>query len=371
MSIINRILAILFALCLLSAPASADTVRHYSNVVQAVPGAGASSLQMSSVDLVRFLVNDCDGATYDCQSGAATVGPGWTLVRAHSNAAYEDTPTPTDVDSLASATAWAGDGSGLAAGDWVVLESATSTGGGGANHFQLYLEYDSTTTWRFLMLPLADFVTSSVSPPVWTAGDGNACDTIPGVGGDEACKGVGAGENSLVAFTTLAGASTMSIVADEDVVIILRDDGASPDWIYVGGVDGNLSTSTPADDRPFVINDTPASVFTLVSASPWNRLAPDDTTVLTVGYPCQLRQNNTQSDDFPGTYNGAWQLWPVYLYFDVASHYHVTGSLQYVRQGSDDLGIAGRTINSAAWACRGSDAANSPICLSWDGSAYP
>ena len=173
---INRILAILFALCLLSAPASADTVRHYPNVVQAVPGGGASSLQMSSVDLVRFLVNDCDGAAYDCQSGAATVGPGWTLQRAHSDGAWE-TPGTTSgagtLDSLATATAWAGNGAGLSVLDWVLLESADSTGGGGTNHVQLWIQYVNTTTWYFLMLPLEDFtIANSEHTPTWATACG-------------------------------------------------------------------------------------------------------------------------------------------------------------------------------------------------------
>jgi hypothetical protein len=362
---LSRILLALALSLGLSLTAQADTRRIYPNTSHADPdGGGAlSSVTTSLVDLVRFLMDDCDGATYDCVAGAATSGPGWTAVRAHSNGAnYEDVGTPTDLDSLATCVAWEGDGTALAAGDWIVLESATSTGGGGNNHFQLYIEYESTTVINFLMLPMEDWSTSSASPPVWTAG--NAC-------GVAACKGVGAGANTLVAFTTTSTTTSMLAVADEDVLILLRDNSAAPDIIYVGGVDNNLSTSTPPDDRPFIIYDTPASVF-LDTSQLWNRLAPDDATTLVLGGPAiPTVFGGVALDEFPGLYNGAYQIVGVLIYFSDASHAHITGTLQYVRTGSDEIGTAARTINGAAWACRGSNAANSPWCLSWDGVEYP
>lgn len=354
-----KILAILALSLGLSAPAQADTRRIYPNTSHVDPDGGGplSSVTTSLVDLVRFLMNDCDGAAYDCIAGAATAGPGWTAIRAHSNAAYEDLPTPTDLDSLATCTAWEGDGTALAAGDWIVLESANSTGGGGNNHFQLYIEYESDTKINFLMLPMEDWSTSSASPPVWTAG--NAC-------GVAACKGVGAGSNAFVVYTTTSTTTSFLAVADEDVLIMLRDDGAAPDWIYVGGVDNNLSTSTPADDRPFVIVDTPANVFINPTDLIWNRLAPDNTTTLVSG-----GADKSDLDDMAGTYNGAFQLISVLLLFRDASHAHATGTLQYLRRGSDDLGPSGRTINGATWACRSTSELYSPICWSWDGVAYP
>lgn len=359
-----KILAILALSLGLSVTAQADTRRIYPNTSHTdQDGEGPlSSVTTSLVDLVRFLMDDCDGAAYDCVAGAATAGPGWTAIRAHSNAAYEDLPTPTDLDSLTTATAWEGSGTALAAGDWIVLESATSTGGGGASHFQLYIEYESTTKINFLMLPMEDWSTSSTSPPVWTAG--NAC-------GAGACKGVGAGANTLVTFTTTSTTTSMLAVADEDVLILLRDDGTNPDWFYVGGVDNNLSTSTPADDRPFVIMDNPTNVYFLSSDTIWNRLAPDDVSVLQAGYPAQLVSGGLYYDDAAGQYNGSFLLYSVPIMFHDTSHVHITGTLQYMRQGSDDLGTASRTINGAAWACRSSNATYATVCWSWDGVAYP
>jgi len=362
---------ILLALALslgLSLNAAADTRRIYPNTSHVDPdGAGAqSSLMTSAVDLLRFLVDDCNGGAYDCIAGSGTRGPGWSLLRVKSGATYEAPVTASGagtVDSLPTVgNAWAGDGTGLAADDWFVVESADSTGGGGANHVQLWVQYKSATLLNFLMLPMEDWSTSSAATPVWTAG--NAC-------GVAACKGVGAGANTLVAFTTTSTTTSMLAVADEDVLILLRDDGAAPDIIYIGAVDNSLSTSTPPDDRPFVIYDTPASVF-IDTSQLWNRLAPDDATTLVAGGPAILTASGGVAlDEFVGLYGGAYQIIGVPIYFSDASHAHITGTLQYVRTGSDEIGTAARTINSAAWACRGSNAANSPWCLSWDGVEYP
>lgn len=365
----NKRKGILFGLLLalllgLVSTAGADTRRIYPNTSHVDPdGAGAlSSVTTSLVDLVRFLMDDCDGAAYDCIAGAATAGPGWTAIRAKAGASYENVPTPTDLDSLTTATAWEGNGTALGAGDWIVLESANSTGGGGNNHFQLYIEYESTTVINFLMLPLEDWSTSSASPPVWTAG--NAC-------GVAACKGVGAGSNTLVEFTTTNGTTNMLAVADEDVLILLRDDGANPDIIYIGAVDNNLSTSTPPDDRPFIIYDTSNIVYLAFSNALFNRLAPDDTTTLVSGYPTLLSFAGVASSGYVGQYNGSFWLFSVPIWFSDAAHQHFSGTLQYTRQGSKDLGTAARTINGATWACRSSDASYSPWCFSWDGVAYP
>jgi len=337
----------------LSSVVYADTRRIYPNTLQVDPaGGGATTLESTMVDLLRFLVNDCDGTSYDCLPGAGTTGPGWTIVEVYAGG-REVPADPTDVDSIAVETAWSGDGSGLAAGDWFVVESADSTGGGGTNHFQVVFEYDSTSVIKYAMLPLEDWQVGTSTPDA--AGTGHF---------------VGAG-TGLVSFTTMTGSCKMLIVADEDVVIMLRDDSSNPDWLYIGGVDSNLATSTPPDDRPFVINDTPANVFIYYNDGPLNRMAADDTTVLTGGYPGEISAVGVLSDDMTGQYNGSFWLLGVPVWFNDASHKHFSGTLQYIRQGSDDLGAAGRTINSASWACRGSNAEYSPVCWSWDGVAYP
>lgn len=335
----------------LSLPAEGDTRRIYPNTLQVDPaGGGATTLESTMVDLLRFLVDDCDGTSYDCLPGAATTGPGWTIVEVY-DGSREVPADPTDVDSLTTATAWKGDGSGLAAGDYFVVESADSTGGGGTNHFQVVFEYDSTSVIKYALIPLEDWQVGTSTPDA--AGTAHF---------------VGAG-TALVSFTTGTGAFKMFIVADEDVVIMLRDDSSNPDILYIGGVDGNLSTSTPPDDRPWIVRDTPDDV-TLAFGSYFNRMASDDSTVLTTGYPGYV-YGQTHGFNQTGQYNGSFWLFSVPIWFDDASHKHFSGTLQYVRQSSKDLGTVGRTINGAAWACRGTNASYPPWCVSWDGVAYP
>ena len=332
---------------------SADTRRIYPDTLQVDPaGGGASTLESTMVDLLRVLVDDCDGTSYDCLPGAGTTGPGWTIVEVYAGG-REVPADPTDVDSIAVETAWSGDGSGLEAGDWFVVESADSTGGGGTNHFQVVFEYDSTSVIKYAMLPLEDWQVGTSTPDA--AGTGHF---------------VGAG-TGLVSFTTMTGSCKMLIVADEDVVIMLRDDSSSPDILYIGAVDGSLSTSTPPDDRPFVVYDSPEIVYIRQSSGYFNRMAPDDSTVLVAGYPVEYYANTVVISSKAGQYNGSFWLISVPVWFNDESHYHFAGTLQYVREGSKYLGSAGRTINSASWACRGTDSNFSPWCLSWDGVAYP
>ena len=273
----------------------------------------------------------------------------------YSDGGREVPPTPADLDSLTSAVAWKGDGSGLSVGDWAVIESADSTGGGGTNHFQVLVEYDATTRWKFVMMPLED----------WQVGT-----ATPDAAGTETRVGAGA---ALITFTTHSGADRLDVIADEDVVIIRRDNASTVDWIYVGAVDGNMTTSTPTDDRPFVIMDTPATMYLRESGvSYWNRLAPDDAAVLVSGSPPGFYAASVYSYNFPATYNGSYQLMPVPIMFADIGHKHVTGFLQHVRMISKDSGIPGRTLGGLTWSCRGTHVLYSPVCIRWDGSTvYP
>ena len=353
----TRILALVASLVLLlaSSVGEADTTHFYPHIAQTSPG--ASSLQMSSVELLRFLV---EGVTVDCPG---CTGPGWTLTEAYSNAGRCVPVTPTDVDSMVSCAAWKGDGSGLGNGDWFVVESADSSGGGGANHFQVLVEYNAPTSWKFVMMPLAGV-------DGWEVGT-----ATPDAAGSETRVGSG---SALVTYTTQDGASDLDIVADQDVVIIRRDDATAVDLIYIGAVEGNLATSTPADDRPFVIMDTPASVwfrYYSLSSDYWNRLAPDDVTVLVKGAPGEFISYNVYVQEtvaFPATYNGSYQLLPVPIVFHDIGHLHVTGFLQHLRAASVNAGLPGRSLGGKTWTCRSNGVGYAVPCLRWDGiTVYP
>ena len=352
-------LAALLAFVLAPAQARADTPRFYPYVAQASPD--ASSLQMSTIELLRFVV---EGTTV---GGGAATGPGWTLVEAFSDSVRCMPSNASDVDSLETESAgpvpsgtpgcagMRGDGSGLSTGDWWVVESADSTGGGGTNHFQLLVEYDATTRWKFVMMPLED----------WQLGT-----AVPDTPGTETRVGAGA---ALITFTTHATTDRLDVIADEDVVIIRRDDASTMAQIYIGAVDGNMTTSTPADDRPFVIYDMPARVwFSQSGMVYWNRLASDDAATLILGSTAVYQYSGVYSYDLPATYNGAYQLLPLMLIFADAGHGHVTGFLQYVRTTSDSIGSAATTLGGKEWACRNNNATLAPVCLKWDGTTvYP
>ena len=353
-------LAALLAFVLAPLPAQANTKRTYAKVTQTNPG--ASTLQMSTVELLRFLV---EGTTV---GGGAATGPGWTLVEAYSDGVRCMPSDASDVDSLETESAgpvpsgtpgcagMRGDGSGLSTGDWFVVESADSTGGGGTNHFQVLIEYNSTITWNFVMMPLED----------WQLGT-----AVPDTPGTETRVGAGAGK---LTFETHSGADTLDIIADEDVMIIRRDDVTTVGWLYVGAVNGNMTTSTPPDDRPFVINDMPELVsFSVTNTGVvWDRLAPDDAAILTAGEAFHLEAYSHGLNDMAATYNGAYQLAPVLIGFWDASHQHVAGYLQYVRTTSDAIGMAAKSLGNLTWACRNNLATHCPICLAWDGAtSYP
>jgi hypothetical protein len=310
------------------------------------------------VDLLRFLVNDCDGTAYDCKSGAATVGPGWTIVEVY-DGNREVPPTATDVDSLATAVAWKGDGSGLAVGDWFVVESADSTNENGSNHMQMVVEYDSSTDWKFRMCPLADWTTGAAG----CGGGGCTPDNPPAT-----CVGLAA---NPVTFTTDAGATSMSIVATEAGMFLWRD-AAAVDYIYVGELIGTSLTGAPADDRAFVITNTTQLMYPTYGAAVIQRLSPvDDSTRLVTGwfqYPSNGASPWTTAG--AGALLGVYAITPLGVYFADAGALHFAGYLPFVFIGQEDMGVQG-TLDSAAYVHRSSSATEANFVLPWDGSAYP
>jgi hypothetical protein len=186
---------------------------------------------------------------------------------------------------------------------------------------------------------------------------------------------VGAG-SSLVAFTGFAGTASYSIVADEAMVAILADDGSTPYWVYAGEVDAARTNGSPADDRPYVIYDTPGSVRLYMYDASWNRLSPaDDATVLTTGYAASLYVSAgvVLTAGYDESLLGTWSIVPVPIYFHDTSHRHLAGWLRNVGMVSPSLGVSG-TLAGKTWIYRnGAVASGYPgVATRWDGStAYP
>ena len=356
-------LAALLGYGLAPLPAQANTKRTYAKVTQTNPG--ASTLQMSTVELLRFLV---EGTTV---GGGAATGPGWTLVEAYSDGVRCMPSDASDVDSLETESAgpvpsgtpgcagMRGDGSGLSTGDWWVVESADSDTDGLTNHFQMMVEYDTTAVWKFWLLPLEDWQVGTATPAA-------AGTSTP----------IGAG-TALVSFSSFSTAGTMSIVADESVLHVWRDDGAgNVDWMPLGALDGARVAGTPADDRPYIIADKP-DVVGFSTASYRNRLSPvDDATVLTSGYPAVIGQISDDATHATGDDThllGVWTVLPAGVYFSDAAHQHFAGFLRYVYTCSKALGSsASGTLDSANFLWMSYGITTTAVCVDWDGiTAYP
>jgi len=248
--------------CGASTPApTEDTVYTYPVQAQASTGGYGGSLAYSLTQIVRFLADDHPTIS----------GPGWTVVEARSDGGREIPATPTDVDSLVSAVSWKGDGSGLAAGDWIVLRSAASIET--AERFMMYLEQDQSDRAYVWMFPSDNFVAQGAgnqSPP--TIADG--LPAAPGVA-----------PASPVSFSTFVDGGTMHVAATAAAVGLWRDRTAATniDWLYVGQV---TTLGGPADARPFVISTNPGVVYTGIAGGVTfgTRLSYDGTALVTVQY---------------------------------------------------------------------------------------
>lgn len=305
-----------------------------------------SGLDVAIPDMVRFLINDHPTIT----------GPGWTIVEAQSGANREVPSVATDLDSLVSATAWPN--GTLSTGDWIVLESANANN---TNHFQLYIEYQSTTDINFIMFPLEDFSTGggAATPPTFPA-------TAVGAGG------------SIVAFTKDSAAITYSIVADEGMMALLVDalGNSDCDWTYIGELDASFPDGTPADDRCYVIHDNESLVSWADTSSEYvfNRLSPlDDSTVLTLGYDAQfftwgsnVRIHEDGTDI--GRILGQHSIYPVGIWFNDTSHKHFAGFLRNIYSIHAYAGCIG-TINNKSYMFRNNSTLFSGgIVFEWDGT---
>ncbi len=355
--------------CAATTPApTEDTVYVYPVVAQSSPG-GLGSLAMSAVETVRFLMDD--HATYS--------GPGWTLIEARSDGAREIPATASDLDSLATAVSWKGDGSGLAAGDWVVLRSAASVEAAG--RFMGYFEIGANDTWNYWLFPNDDFTAQGAgnqSPP--TTGDG--LPASPYVVGNGA---------SLAAITTYTGAGDLHIAATAAGMSWIRDDGSSNiDWMYLGhapAVSGTVGGA--ADDaRPWVVlGNGQANVYASVGGGGayWCR----------TDYAAAAVVCGTKGDTANGaTYFQAtattqptanrWQMLELPLVFlDTGDTQMLApnkrlavGISQLVDGGANPyrttISSDGYTTGDPDWACWSTAAAYGPVCLRSDGvTAWP
>ena len=329
-------------------------------VTRYFPNRVHTSILTALPDVVRFLVNNHPTLT----------GPGWSIIEAFtsSSASREVPSNSASVSSLATATSWI---SGpLGAGDWIVLESAN---GNNTNHFQLYMEADASTRLHVLLIPLCNFVTggSAVTPP-----------TFP-------TTSLGSGTSVPVTIPCIATQMKISVVADQGMMAFIHDTGINSEtvWTYVGELNGARENGSPADDRCYVIHDSPTALEWDEGVNDnalrfWNRLSPvDDSTMLSgttnggasafVGEPNSPHLPIHSEAERDMTL-GVDSILPVGVNFGIGIHRHFAGFLRNVYSVHRGLGTVGQ-LNDRAFIYRNvGNQLHAGICFKWDGTTlYP
>ena len=257
-------------------------------------------------------------------------GPRWEIVEAYGRnfggGPVRETPTGRAfgqgaLGNFATLVSWAQNN--LSTGDWIVLRTRTKKGAdsNGELECEVYLEYDTASTLNIFVMPLNNFTTGGavVTPPTFPT------ETF--------------GSGASVVTMTMANVADYYGVADEGMFAIVMDDGTSPQWTYCGEVDG----ANPADQRPYVIWDTPGTVyFAFSEAGLWTRLSPvDDSTIVTDSDTTFWKQNtgvgstlveNGELAQRPDT-----RPMPAGIFFDDTSHTFFCGFLRNVYHGSSNM----------------------------------
>lgn len=183
---------------------------------------------------------------------------------------------------------------------------------------------------------------------------------------------VGAGSATPVSLTTVNGAFRMSAIADTAMLQLLSDNAGTRYWLYVGELNGAKSGGTPADDRPFVISDTPTN-YRCGGSADFNRVSPvDDATVLTSGWIAAWFNSTAGTSAIRESANGGDAtllaqdiMWPAGISFTDAGSTHGAG---FLRQCLCYNRNAGSLVQTAAldWVGAASSATGGGIALRWD-----
>lgn len=266
-------------------------------------------------------------------------------------------PTGGDTFDLDNAAFAAGGNFGFhldtpGAGDWIVLRS---TNGSGLKH-EIVWEFDTTTTWKFSLIPLNDLVTggADVTPPVFPA---TAMGSTMGTG------------HTPVSFVCQAGSMQYSLWTRGDYLQVMAWDGtpANGRVIYVGRAETYLA----GDNYPFVIYDSPASVYSSNGSAFWNRLSADGVTFLSSGYEQQYSVAGANVYATAGRGNSTtpsptqYFVQPKILQFTDANNAQLLG-VQDNFVSSYELPSYG-TLHSLAYHIARTGSSNATWTTTWDG----
>jgi len=304
-------------------------LQEFSDVTSALP------------DIVRFLINDHPTIT----------GPGWTIVEAFDGSTREIPSDSSDIDTFSAGFGWRT--SSLSAGDWIVLESANANN---TNHFQLYIELESTTEISFMLIPFEDFSTggSAISPPLFTT------------------SSFGNSSGTFVSFTAFNSSAQYTVAADEGMMALLADQTGSntPYFTYFGEIDA-VHIFENFDNRCYVVRTTTGDVgHTDSIISRWRRLSPIDSKTILNGYPAQhysFGENSILHDTNAerGNLLGLDSIFPVGIWFSDPSHF--AGYLRNCYSANENLPEASGTLSGSNYLHRRNQP-ESNIVLKFDGS---
>ena len=298
--------------------------------------------------LARFLINDHSTET----------GPGWTIIDSYSSAAatkHEVPGTATDMDSLAADNGWRT--GTLAVSDYIILESLSAS-----NKFQVGLEYQSTSTLRFIVAPLGGFSTVADNVDMTTAGNWASA------------------KLSTFDYNVLVGNGNWGMVADADRFILFSKTETTAHswaWTFIGKLDSTGLYST--DEYPVVqyIGETAAYIGngTGLSAANWKRLSlVDDSTeatgaALTVTSSAQVIADIDIAREY---LSKDWVLYRCYLTGTTSGHAGAWGFLPDIYAMSAGLvkfpqsGFG--TLESKTYAYLCGSANQGAIVFPWDGT---
>lgn len=352
------------------------------------------------LDFVGFLLDDetsfATGQAWTSGSGG-TGGASWSIIEARGRDSGTGSPAlaipPTvttgngaladinnDAGLSGSLDPW-GTNSGWTAGDWIVLQCT------GTNPFQLYIEYGSTTTIEYKLMPVA----AKGGGDAFTTGGSTATPPTTKFPATSIPSGASATLNLQTVFATSANYSG---VGDDRMFALIADPGtSSATFMYIGSVD---TTSVAAEDAyPYVIYDDDAQCrWELTDTTAWRRLDPvDETTELTTVGSVQMFSQGSglriHRED-TGAATGETNLIPIGVAVTQTNYGHFVGFLENVFSVPATLGASG-TINDPSantatgdgvgpnssgdknYVYRNNDTATPPnadpgIGLSWDGT---
>jgi hypothetical protein len=301
-----------------------------------------TSTQEAIAQIVRWLIRD----------HASIVGPSWSLIECYDGALgvapKRRVPANAhDLDSLPGAgNVWPLNIPGI--GDWCMVESRVGRGG---NKTQVLFIYTGAAVISLIQCGEDDFVPGGVDA------------TPPALPAD--C--VGAGVGGLVAMASGDGRYTLE--ADQSHFQFWTDIGGVRNWTYIG------ETDECRDSKCFIIWDTPATFYVgqVAAFNRWDASVPG---VLSTGYPVEPMSaaslafgplRNAAGHGDPGTAGGYDICFPVWIQFDDAPGYYVSGRLRNTCGADRSIGTLAQTTDKR-WICSASAASRGDICTAFDGA---